>query len=83
MMETYLASYRNVADHKLACEMSVLYGFHDNTMSDGIHSWDRCAYGWTELKGFEGDHFFIVNDSQREVPTYVRKILMEKAAALI
>lgn len=83
VVETYLASYRNVADRKLACDMSVLYGFHDNTMSDGIHSWNQYTHGRTEFKGFEGDHFFIVNDNQREVPTYVRKILMEKIAALI
>ncbi|AJS58933.1 thioesterase II family protein [Paenibacillus sp. IHBB 10380] len=83
VVETYLESKRNVADRKLACDMSVLYGFHDNTMSDRIHSWNRYTHGRTEFKGFEGDHFFIVNDNQREVPTYVRKVLMKKLAVSI
>ncbi|MFD2875869.1 thioesterase II family protein [Paenibacillus rhizoplanae] len=58
VLETYLESERNVADRKLACDMSVLYGFHDKTMSDKIHSWNRYTHGRTEFKGFEGDHFF-------------------------
>lgn len=83
VVETYLESKLNVTHDKLTCDISVLYGFHDKTVSERIHAWNQYTDGQTEFKGFEGDHFFIMNDHQREVPKFVRKVLMEKLAVTI